>query len=356
MIRSVAIIGAGTMGGGIALTCLKAGLRTVVMDKTEAALDRLRIRIQDHLAREVSKNRLDAEQADAAAEHLVLSRDLRAVSTADLVIEAVFEDLETKRRLMHEIEPLLGRQAIVATNTSCLLVRDIAVALDDPGRMLGLHYFSPAEISPIVEVVTTEATRADLREPVLGFLAATGKSPLPCKDSPGFALNRFFCPYCNEAVRLLDEGVATTGQIDAVACEVLGAAAGPFRVMNLTKPAIMFKAMESLAALGPFYAPAQGLREMGSVARDWVIEGEPAPLAASARRTVADRLAGAMLLPALDAMAAGIVTPADLDRGAREALRFTRTPVSLRAQLPPDEISRLIALVRPGNRVAASPA
>lgn len=360
MIRSVAIFGGGTMGGGIALTCAKAGLRTTVIDTADGALDRLRARVHDHLAREVAKGRLDANRADDAVEHLVLSRDPHLVSGADLVIEAVHEDLEVKRGLMRRIEPLLKPQAIIATNTSCLLVRDIAAALDDPGRMLGLHYFSPAEISPIVELISTDATRPDLTDRVLAFLTATGKSPLPCKDSPGFALNRFFCPYCNEAVRLLDDGVATAGQIDAVACEALGVAAGPFRVMNLTKPVIMLKAMESLAALGPFYRPAEGLRAIGAALADWQIEEQPAPLSETVRRTVADRLTGALLLPATDAMAAGVVAPADLDRGARAALRFARSPVSLQADLPAAESMRLMALVgvpeRQGDLVPASPA
>ncbi|QFQ86039.1 hypothetical protein F8A10_00570 [Paracoccus kondratievae] len=360
MIRSVAIFGGGTMGGGIALSCAKVGLRTTVIDTTDGALDLLRVRIHDHLTREMAKGRLGANQADDAVEHLVLSRDPHLVSGADLVIEAVHEDLEVKRGLMRRIESLLKPQAIIATNTSCLLVRDIAAALDDPGRMLGLHYFSPAEISPIVELISTEATRPDLSEPVLAFLAATGKSPLPCKDSPGFALNRFFCPYCNEAVRLLDDGVATMGQIDAVACEALGVAAGPFRVMNLTKPVIMLKAMESLAVLGPFYRPADGLRALGAALADWQIDEQPATTSETVKRTIADRLTGALLLSAADAMAAGVVAPADLDRGARAALRFARTPVSLLADLPVAESTRLMALVdvhkRRGNLVPMSPA
>lgn len=284
MIASVAIFGAGTMGGGIAITCLKAGLPVVVIDTGDAALDRLRQRVSRHLAGDVERGRMTAAAATTAA-----------------------------------------------------------AVLQRPERMLGLHYFSPAEISPVVELISTEATRADVLVRASAFLASTGKSPLPCKDSPGFALNRFFCPYCNAAVRCLDAGLGTSGQIDRIARETFGLAAGPFRVMNLTKPVIMLKSLESLAPLGPVYEPAAGLIAIGARREDWQIEAEPAALPEDRARPIAERLLGAVLLPALAAMAEGVVSAANLDRGARAALRFERTPVTLRDSLPPGEVERLVA-------------
>ncbi|WP_018000506.1 3-hydroxyacyl-CoA dehydrogenase family protein [Paracoccus sp. N5] len=339
----LSIIGAGTMGGGIAITSLKAGIPTTVVDTTDAALDRLRDRIGRHLAREVEKGRMDAAGADAARRCLTVSTELGAVSGSALLIEAVFEDLAVKHELLSRVQGLLQPEAVIATNTSCLLVADIARALDDPGRLLGLHYFSPAEICPMVEVISTSETRAAIRRCALDFLARTGKSPLPCKDSPGFALNRFFCPYCNEAVQLLDEGIATPGQIDAVACASFGVPAGPFRVMNLTKPVIMLRAMQGLERLGVFYRPAQGLLRAGGEGADWLIDGDPPALPDAARQEVARRLTMALCRPAAEALAEGAVAPEDLDRGAREALRFQRTPVTLLGALSPDDRRRLEA-------------
>ncbi|RDD68365.1 3-hydroxyacyl-CoA dehydrogenase family protein [Paracoccus versutus] len=333
----LSIIGAGTMGGGIAITSLKAGIPTTVVDTTESALDRLRNRIDRHLAREVEKGRMDTAGADAARACLTVSTDLGAVSGSDLLIEAVFEDLAVKHDLLSRVQGLLKPEAVIATNTSCLLVADIARALDDPGRLLGLHYFSPAEICPTVEVISTSETRVAIRQRALDFLARTGKSPLPCKDSPGFALNRFFCPYCNEAVRLLDENIATPGQIDAVACASFGVPAGPFRVMNLTKPVIMLRAMQGLERLGAFYRPAQGLLRAGGEGMDWLIDGDPPALPDAARAEVARRLTMALCRPAAEALAEGAVAPGDLDRGAREALRFQRTPITLLWALSPDD-------------------
>ena len=344
---TIAILGAGTMGGGIAVTCLKAGLRALVIDTTEAALEALRRRVDDHLAREVAKGRLDAGAAEAARGRLDLASDPAAAAGAGLVIEAVYEDLGVKRALLSRLEPLLNPEAVIATNTSCLLVSDIAAALRDPGRLLGLHYFSPAEVCPTVEVISTPLTRPEARDRALAFLAATGKSPLPCKDSPGFALNRFFCPYCNEAARMLDEGLATAGQIDAVACAAFEVPAGPFRVMNLTKPVIMLRAMQGLSVLGSGYEPARGLVAVGEAGADWAIDAEPPALPEPVRERIARRLRDAIRRPALEALTEGVVAPADLDRGAREALRFGQTPVSLLAALSEAEKRALLDPARP---------
>ncbi|KRW96813.1 3-hydroxyacyl-CoA dehydrogenase family protein [Paracoccus sp. MKU1] len=340
----LSIIGAGTMGGGIAITSLKVGIATVVVDSTEVALDRLCERVERHLAREVEKGRLEAARAEAARACLTVSTDPGTVADSDLLIEAVFEDLAVKHDLLARVQGLLRPEAVIATNTSCLLVADIARVLDDPGRLLGLHYFSPAEICPTVEVISTAGTRASSRQLALDFLARTGKSPLPCKDSPGFALNRFFCPYCNEAVRLMDEGIATPGQIDAVAVDSFGVPAGPFRVMNLTKPVIMLLAMQGLERLGPFYCPAQGLLRTGGDSADWVINEDPPALSDDVRREVARRLTLALCRPAAEVLAEGSVAPEDLDRGAREALRFGRTPITLLGELSPDDRRRLAAM------------
>src|SRR5690606_31103349 len=153
--------------------------------------------------------------------------------------------------------------ALIATNTSCLQVGDLAQHVAAPERFLGLHYFSPAQVNPLVEVVRGAATSEATVQAALAFTRATGKMPLLRKDSYGFAVNRFFCPYAAEAARLVDEELATTAQIDRLAESTLGVAAGPFRVQNLIKPRINLHAIRNLAPLGPFYAPADFLVRVG---------------------------------------------------------------------------------------------
>ena len=205
--HNITIIGAGTMGGGIAIGCLAAGLPTTAIDTTEAALDTLRQRVTAHFARQAEKGRITAAKAEAACALLRSSTGLDAASGADLVIEAVFEDLDIKLDLFRRLAPHLSDGAIVATNTSALRVTDLAAAIPDPARFLGLHYFSPAEVNPLVEVVSGPDTTPDTVLAVLAFLDVTGKTALPCRDANGFGVNRFFCPYTTEAARLLDDGL-----------------------------------------------------------------------------------------------------------------------------------------------------
>lgn len=327
MLQHITICGAGTMGGGIAIGCLAAGLDVTVLDTSEAALDRLRTRVAAHLVRQIDKGRISADAAATQTARLAVSRDLASASTADLVIEAVFEDLEIKRALFRALAPHLSDTALVATNTSALRVADLAASLPLPARFLGLHYFSPAEVNPLVEVVSGPATAPDTIQAALAFVRATGKTALLCRDAPGFAVNRFFCPYTNEAVRILQEGLADTGSIDAVACESFGLAFGPFAVMNIIKPRINLHAVGNLAALGEFYEPAQALRKIGEADANWPIT-PPTPLSAALTQTIANRLRAALFLPVLEALGEDVAAPEDFDLGASLALRFGQGPVA----------------------------
>jgi len=168
-----------------------------------------------------------------------------------------------------------------------------AETVEDPSRFLGLHYFNPAAINPIVEVVKGEKTDDELFRKCIEFCTATAKKPIPCKDSYGFAINRFFVPYGNEAVRLLDEGLGTPAQIDRVAQESMGVAAGPFVVMNLVKPKIMFHAQRNLGPHGAFYALAKGLAAKGDSDYEFEI-GSDASGTPDSVAVIADRLRAAL--------------------------------------------------------------
>jgi 3-hydroxybutyryl-CoA dehydrogenase len=179
-------------------------------------------------------------------------------------------------------------------------------------------------------------------EAALAFCAASGKQALRCRDSYGFAINRFFCPYTNEAARALDNGLGGTGEIDAVAREVLGAAAGPFTVMNLIKPRINLHAIRNLEPLGPFYAPAAAMTAAGEADRPFAITEGAAP-AGEARADIADHLLRGCFLPVLQALDERVAEPEAFDRGAREALKFGIGPCALMDRLGSAEVERIIA-------------
>jgi 3-hydroxyacyl-CoA dehydrogenase len=351
-IETVGIVGAGTMGGGIAINLAQHGLRVLLLDARPESARAAVAAAAGFYARAVEKGRMAVADAEAATQRLAVAPDLAALAEADLVIEAVFEDFDLKAALLERLAPVLHADALVATNTSCLRVGDLARHVARPERFLGLHYFSPAAVNPIVEVVQGEATAPATIEAALAFCRASGKQPLRCRDSYGFAINRFFCPYTNEAARALDDGLGSTGEIDAVARDVLQAAAGPFTVMNLIKPRINLHAIRNLAPLGTFYAPAASMVAAGEADRPFAIEAGPAPEPARAA-AIADRLLAGCFLPVLQALDEDVAEPAAFDRGAREALKFGIGPCALMHRLGRAEVARILAPALASHGLAA---
>jgi len=340
-IKTVGIVGAGTMGAGIAQSVIEHGIPAVVLDADPAQRQRAAQGIEAQLARAVEKGRNDAATAAATRARLSLVDDLARVAACDLVIEAVFEDLAVKRGVLERLGKLLPATTILATNTSALGVDELAEFVPDPDRFLGLHYFNPAAINRLVEVVRGARTSEASFARALAFTRATGKQPLPCRDGLGFVVNRFFCPYVNEAARLIDEGFDPAA-VDRVARAAFAAPLGPFAVMNLTKPRIALHAQQSLARLGPFYAPAKSLERVGEAGQSWPI-ADPAPaLSAAEESLVAARLRAACFLPALQLVDEGIAEPQAVDLGARIALRWDDPPVAQMDRLGQAGVVRLI--------------
>ncbi|WP_425407465.1 3-hydroxyacyl-CoA dehydrogenase NAD-binding domain-containing protein [Hwanghaeella sp.] len=340
----VGIIGAGTMGSGIATSLGQQGVDVVLVDTTAEAVERGKGAAKKFYDRAADKGKMSADDAAACYAHISGNTDLAALGDCDLIIEAIFEEQSVKEEMFGRLNPHLKPETVVATNTSALRVSDLAEAVDDPTRFLGLHYFNPAAINPIVEVVKGEKTDQAIYDRALEFCRQTAKKPIACKDSFGFAINRFFVPYGNEAVRLLDESAGSTAQIDRVAQECMGVAAGPFLVTNLVKPKIMFHAQRNLGPHGAFYTLAKSLAEKGDSDYEFEI-GEDASGDAASDKVIADRLMAATFFPVLQELDEGVATAADIDMGAGLALRFGKAPCELMDQLGKDEVARIVSYV-----------
>jgi 3-hydroxybutyryl-CoA dehydrogenase len=341
-IARVGIIGAGTMGSGIAVNLMQNGIDVTLLDAEPRQIEAAEKFARAFFARAIEKGRIDQPEAQAALARLIPASTMGELRYANLIIEAVFEDFELKARLFDDLSAALEADTLVATNTSCLRVSDLQRRMANPERFLGLHYFSPAAVNPIVEVVKGEATAETVVDEAVAFCRGTGKLPLRCKDQYGFAINRFFCPYTNEAARLVDEGVAGPAEIDRAARAAVGAAAGPFAVMNLIKPRINLHAIRNLAPLGAFYAPARSMAEVGDAEREWVI-GEASALPEEEERRIVDRLRLGAFLPVLQELDEGIAPAGDIDLGAREALKFGKPPCALMDELGREEVERIVA-------------
>ncbi|WP_119166198.1 3-hydroxyacyl-CoA dehydrogenase family protein [Algihabitans albus] len=340
-VSKIGILGAGTMGSGIAIASAARGIAVTLYDVTESQLAKAKGEAATFFGRAVDKGRMSAADSDAAQARVATSGALQDLAEADLLIEAVFEDFDLKARTLEALSPVARPDALIATNTSCLKVSDLAQHVAAPERFLGLHYFSPAQINPLVEVVRGDATGDATIAEALAFCEATGKKPLLCKDHFGFAVNRFFCPYTNEASRCVDDGLGTPVQIDRVAQEALGVAAGPFFVQNIIKPRINLHAVRNLKPLGPFYAPADYLTKAGEAEESFDLGTDPGP-DPTRDRPIAERLLGATFLPVLEELDEDVAGPGDIDMGAEVALRFGRQPCELMDSLGRAEVERLV--------------
>jgi 3-hydroxybutyryl-CoA dehydrogenase len=258
------VVGLGTMGAGIAQVCVVAGIETVGRDVTDELGRRARATIDGYLSRGVQKGRLSEDDKDAALERLSVTTDLAALSDCDLVIEAVVEDLDVKREVFTELDRVLGPNAILATNTSALSVTEIATATDRPDRVVGLHFFNPAPVLPLVEVVRTELTDPAVFEAAYAFAERIGKQPIACNDTPGFVVNRILIPLLNDCVRVVDEARVSPEDVDRAMRFGTNWPIGPCALIDLIGIDVHVHASEALyeALREPRMAPPARLVRM----------------------------------------------------------------------------------------------
>ena len=263
-ISRVGVVGLGTMGAGIAQVCLQAGLEVIGREVEPQLGEAARGRIDHYLSRGVEKGRLTAEDKDAALERLGLVTDLAELSSCQLVIEAVFEDLGVKRETFGELDRTVGPDAILATNTSALSVTQIAEATERPERVVGLHFFNPAPVLPLVEVIRTTDTSDEVFDAAYAFAQRIGKEPVACNDTPGFIVNRILIPLLNDCVRVLDEARVTPDDVDRAMRFGANWPIGPCALVDLIGIDVHVHASEALhAALGEErMAPPERLLEM----------------------------------------------------------------------------------------------
>jgi 3-hydroxybutyryl-CoA dehydrogenase len=263
-IRSVGVVGLGTMGAGIAQVAIEAGFDTVGRELTEELGEKARGRIEHFLTRKVEKGTLERAKRDEIAGRLRLTTDLDDLADCDLVIEAALEDLDLKRELFADLDRLLKPDAIVATNTSALSVTELAGVTSRPGRVVGMHFFNPAPLMPLVEIVRTEVVDDEAYETAFEFGERLGKTPIRCHDTPGFVVNRVLIPLLNDCVRVLDEARVTPEDLDRGMKRGAGWPMGPCELLDLVGIDIHVHASEALygALREPRMAPPVRLVRM----------------------------------------------------------------------------------------------
>jgi enoyl-CoA hydratase / 3-hydroxyacyl-CoA dehydrogenase len=340
------------MGSGIAQACAQAGFTVRVRDVDEAAIARGRGLIEKMLTGAIARKKISPTKRDEVLARISFSTDLSAtVRGAALAVEAVFEEMEVKRTLLAEVAPLVGRDTLVATNTSSLSVTELAAGFPNPGRFAGLHFFYPAAVNKLVEIIAGAETDPEVVAELERFSYLVRKIPISTADRAGFCVNRFFVPYLNEAARLAEEMVASLATIEEVGRELFGATLGPFELMNVTGVAIAFHAETSLyRAFGPSYAPSALLESQFRSNQPWAwkeTEVEPAKKAA-----VRERFLGLTIGIATRLVEEGVATAEATDRGATVGLRRRFGPFAQLSSVGVPEALRLVeqyARAWPGN-------
>jgi len=232
-IRKVGVVGLGTMGAGIAQVSVQSGFETIGREVEPELGERGRATIERYLARGVEKGRLSGDERDAALGRLTLTTDLADLGDCDLVIEAALEQLELKREIFAELDRVTLPNAILATNTSALSVSEIAEATEQPQRVVGMHFFNPAPVLPLVEIVRGRESSPEAVDAAYAWAERAGKQPVRCNDTPGFIVNRILIPLLNDCVRVLDESGVEPEAMDKAMTNGAGWPLGPCALIDL---------------------------------------------------------------------------------------------------------------------------
>jgi 3-hydroxybutyryl-CoA dehydrogenase len=246
VIRKVGVVGLGTMGAGIAQVSITAGHETVGREVSKELAEQGRLKIEHYLGRAVEKGRMTGDERDAALGRLTLTTELSELADCDLVVEAVLEELPLKREIFGELDRLTRPDAILATNTSARSVAEIAEATEHPERVVGMHFFNPAPVLPLVEIVRATKSSDEAVRAAYEWAERAGKQPVNCNDTPGFIVNRILIPLLNDCVRVLDEASVTPEDLDKAMVNGAGWPLGPCALVDLVGIDVHVHASEAL--------------------------------------------------------------------------------------------------------------
>ncbi|HEY3997876.1 MAG TPA: 3-hydroxybutyryl-CoA dehydrogenase [Candidatus Xenobia bacterium] len=245
-IKKIAVVGAGAMGAGIAQVASAAGVSVIMRDMGDEQLQRARKTVDQSLSRVVKKGTISEADKEKILSNIKTTTELKDLADADLLIEAVFEDMAVKKELFAQLQSIVKPSCIFASNTSSLSVTEMAVVSRRPERFVGLHFFNPVPVMKLVEVVRTPFTQDDVFQTAWNVALHMGKAPIACKDTPGFIFNRLIIPYLNEALWAISEGIGSVDDIDRAMKLGGNMPIGPLALLDLVGIDVQLHACESL--------------------------------------------------------------------------------------------------------------
>jgi len=342
-IEKVAVIGAGNMGSGIAQKSAQERFMVQMVDRELEWVERGQGIISSFLDEAEERRIFNPKQVEEIKSRIsgVVGTENVDPST-DLVIEAVFEDFDVKKSVFQTLNRVCGDGTILASNTSSLSVNELAEVTGRPDRFVGLHFFYHPAKNRLVEIIPASMTSEESVKLVEQYCKSMGKVVIVCKDRPGFVVNRFFVPWLNEACLLLEEGVGTAAQIDAVSRNSFEIGMGPFALMNLTGPPIALHSTDYLAEQleTPRYRGATNLRKLVEEGKMWDING-PEDCDMETSKVISERLLGQVFSVSSQIVEEGICSMEDVDRGAKVGLRWAKGPFEIANEIGMSNASRM---------------
>lgn len=339
-VNLIGIVGAGAMGSGIAQIASQAGHDVVLFDLSQEALTFSSSKLQKVMNRLIEKGKVTSDEAIAIQERIVRTTMVTSLKDCDLIIEAVVEDLEVKKRVFKSIEEIASKEAIIASNTSSLSITSLASFCAHPERVVGLHFFNPAPLMPLVEIIPALQTNRDLPKQLTDLMRKWGKSPVIAKDTPGFIVNRVARPFYGEALRILDEGIADVSTIDA-AMRQSGFRMGPFQLMDLIGHDVNYAVTKSVFKsfyYDPRYMPS--ITQLKLVEAGWLgrksgrgfynynKENEatvvPGQLDPNDQIEISERIISMLINEASDAVYLGIASADDVDIAMLKGVNYPK--------------------------------
>ncbi len=340
-ISKIGVIGAGHMGSGIAQKIAQEGMTVVLIDIKPEYVEKGMAGIKSLLEGGMKRKIFTQDQVDQTLSRIQGTTDLKAVADADLVIEAVFEDRQVKTQLFQNLDQVCGEKTIFATNTSSFYVAEFAAKIKRPDRFIGLHYFFHPAKNKLLEIIPHTTTSPDTVEKAKDFAARHGKTAIVVKDSPGFAVNRFFVPSSNEAARMLEEGLGNLPTVEEGSKRAFGIGMGSFEILNVTGIPLAVHASKSLGdELGLFYGTPDIMKTQMDKNEDWDLKaGE---IEEEKIQAIVDRFYGICLGVAATIVDEGVATMEDLNLGAKIGLRWARGPFEIMNHIGIDETCRVV--------------
>jgi enoyl-CoA hydratase/3-hydroxyacyl-CoA dehydrogenase len=326
--KKITIIGAGTMGAGIAQRAAQSGFEVSLLDIKEEFIEKGFEGIKKTLEKGVKLKKVNEEQVSQILENIHGTTDpKKAVEDTSLVIEAIFEDMKVKSDLFSQMDKICTPEVVFASNTSSLSISELAKATKREDRFGGLHFFYPSAINRLVEVIAGEKTSSETVDLLMEISRAMGKIPIFVKDAPGFAVNRFFVPWLNESCRILEEDVANIPTIDTAIMEAFNIGMGPFKLMNVTGIPIAYHSQDSLyKGLDEFYKPSDKLKSQFESKELWNLDGN---VQSDKIGEVKERILGVVFGVACQLFEEGVASAEDTDRGATMGLRWAQGPFAM---------------------------